>query len=73
MARARSLEGRVVLRAVVDRQGHVEQAITVVDSQPTFDAAAIDALRQWRFQPGRDHDGTTVRVLIEVPIRFQLR
>ena len=35
VARARNLEGRVVLRAVVDRDGHVEQAITVVESIPT--------------------------------------
>jgi len=38
-----------------------------------FDAAAVAALHQWRFEPGRDRDGKPVRVLIEVPIRFQLR
>ncbi len=72
-ARARNLEGRVVLRAVVDRAGQVEQAITVVDSIPLLDAAAVEALRQWRFTPGQDRDGHTVRVLIDLPIRFQLR
>jgi protein TonB len=73
VARARNLEGRVVLRAVVDRAGHVEQAITVVDSIPLLDAAAVEALRQWRFTPGEDRDGHAVRVLIDLPIRFQLR
>ena len=73
MARARSIEGRVLLRAVIDREGRVEEAITVVESAPTFDAAAVAALRKWRFEPGRDRDGKTVRVLVEVPIRFQLR
>jgi protein TonB len=72
-ARARGLEGRVVLRAVVGRDGRVEEAITVAESAAMFDAAAVAALRQWRFQPGRDRDGKPVRVLIEVPIRFQLR
>jgi protein TonB len=72
-ARARNLEGRVVLRAVVDRDGRVEQAITIVESIPLLDPAAIDALRQWRFTPGQDRDGHTVRVLIDLPIRFQLR
>ena len=72
-ARQRGLEGRVVLRAVVDRQGRVEEAITVVDSVPPLDAAAVDALRRWRFQPGRDRDLQPVRVLIDVPMRFQLR
>lgn len=73
LARARSQEGHVVLRAVVDRSGHIETAIMVVESQPVFDAAAVEALRQWRFEPGRDRDGNTVRVLVDVPIRFQLR
>jgi len=73
VARARNLEGRVVLRAVVDRDGRVEQAITVIESIPLLDAAAVDALRQWRFTPGQDRDGHTVRVLIDLPIRFQLR
>jgi protein TonB len=72
-ARARNLEGRVVLRAVVDRDGHVEEAITVVKSIPLLDASAVGALRQWRFQPGRDRDGQPVRVVVDVPIRFQLR
>jgi protein TonB len=72
-ARARGLEGRVVLRAVVGRDGHVEEAIKVLASAPMFDAAAVAALRKWRFQPGRDRNGKPVRVLIEVPIRFQLR
>jgi len=72
-ARARNLEGRVVLRAVVDRDGRVEQAINVVESIPLLDTAAVDALRQWRFTPGQDREGRTVRVLIDLPIRFQLR
>jgi len=73
MARARGLAGRVVLRAVVDRNGHIEDGITVVESMPIFDAAAAEALRKWLFEPGRDRDGTAVRVIIDVPVRFQLR
>jgi protein TonB len=73
LARARGLEGRVILTAVVDQQGRVEAAITVTQSMPLLDAAAVEALRQWRFEPGRARDGTPVRVRIEVPIRFQLR
>jgi protein TonB len=72
-ARSRGLQGRVVLQAVVGRDGHVEEAIKVLTSAGMFDAAAVAALRQWRFLPGRDRDGKPVRVLIEVPIRFQLR
>jgi len=73
LARMRGLEGQVVLRVVVDRDGHVEEAVTVVRSTPPFDTAAVDAVRRWRFEPGRDEGGRQVRVLLEVPIRFQLR
>lgn len=73
LARARGLEGRVILTAVVDQQGRVEAAITVTQSMSLLDAAAVEALRQWRFEPGRDRDGTPVRVRIEIPFRFQLR
>jgi protein TonB len=72
-ARARGLEGEVVLRAIVDQHGAVEPNVVVVESVPLLDQAAIEALRQWRFEPGRDNDNRAVRVLIEVPLRFRLR
>lgn len=72
-ARAQRIEGQVLLRAVVDRTGRIEDDIVVARSVPLLDAAAVAALRQWRFTPGRDEEGHDVRVLIEVPIRFQLR
>jgi protein TonB len=72
-ARAQHVEGQVLLRAVVDRAGHVEEHIVVVRSVAPLDDAAVAALRQWTFTPGRDHDGHTARVQIEVPMRFQLR
>lgn len=72
-ARARRLEGLVLLRAVVDRQGRVEEGVEVLESSPAFDEAAIAALRRWRFTPGRDDAGNAVRVQIDVPMRFQLR
>jgi protein TonB len=72
-ARARGIEGRVLLMVIVDASGRVEDDIKVLDSIPMLDQAAIDAVRQWSFTPGRDADGDPVRVQLEVPVRFTLR
>ncbi len=72
-ARRRRIEGEVVLRVVVDSNGRVENSIKVIESIPMLDRAAIEAVRKWRFSPGRNRDGTAVRVLLEVPLRFTLR
>jgi protein TonB len=45
-ARRQGIEGRVVLRAVIDRWGRVEDSIQVIESIPILDRAAMDALRQ---------------------------
>ena len=33
---------------------------------------AIDAVRQWRYKPGRDARGRAVRTLVNVSVRFDL-
>jgi protein TonB len=48
-ARAR-VQGVVILEAVVDREGRVED-VRVLRSIPLLDRAAIDAVRQWRYSP----------------------
>jgi protein TonB len=73
LARQRGIEGLVVLEAVLDLQGKIEEDIKVLQSIPPLDDAAIKALRQWRFKPAQDHHGRVVRVILEVPIRFVLK
>lgn len=74
-ARARELEveGQVLLEVVLDRRGRPEADIKVLKSVKLLDAAAIAAVRQWRFRPARDAEGNAVRVVMEVPVRFVLR
>jgi protein TonB len=72
-ARALQVEGQVLLEVVLDRQGRPESDIRVLHSVALLDAAAIAAVRQWRFRPARDAEGRPVRVLMEVPVRFLLR
>ena len=71
-ARLQGIEGQVLLEAIVDRTGRIEAEIKVLKSVAMLDKAAIEALRQWRFTPGRDANGQAVRVIVEVPIRFVL-
>lgn len=51
-ARSIGVEGRVVVRYDVTTAGTVANAV-VVESEPpgVFDAAALDAVRSWRFRP----------------------
>jgi TonB family protein len=69
------IQGSVRLQGVVERDGTMS-GITVVQSLDTqfgLDQAAINALKQWRFQPGTLADGTPVRVLVNVDLTFTLR
>jgi len=72
-ARRRGIEGLVLLEAVLDAEGRVAHDIAVLRSVPDLDAAAVAALRRWRFRPARDETGRAVPVILEVPIRFVLR
>lgn len=71
-ARDRGIEGIVLLEIVVAKSGSVEHDVTVIESIPSLDQAAITAVRRWRFAPGRQH-GMPVRVLLQIPLRFMLQ
>lgn len=72
-ARVRGVEGLVLLEAILDPEGRIENNIKVLQSIPSLDHAAVEALRRWRFQPARDRDNQPVRVILEVPVRFVLK
>jgi protein TonB len=72
-ARQRGIEGLVLLEAILDTNGRIEEDIKVLQSVPDLDGAAVAALRRWRFKPARDEQGRSVPVILEVPIRFVLR
>ena len=72
-ARAKKIQGRVLLIVVIDESGKVEDDIQVVDSIPMLDQAAIDAVHQWTFSPARDDGGNPVRVWLQVGVPFSLR
>jgi protein TonB len=69
-ARAARIEGIVILEATIDERGIVTDA-RVLRSEPLLDAAALTALRQWRYTPTL-LNGVPVRVLMTVTFRFGL-
>jgi periplasmic protein TonB len=73
VARRRRVEGLVMLEAILDREGHVEPGIKILQSIPMLDREALAAVEKWRFRPARGRDGAAVRVILEIPIRFVLR
>lgn len=70
LARAAKIEGLVILEATIDERGVVTDA-RVLRSVPLLDAAALTALKQWRYTPTL-LNGVPVRVLMTVTFRFSL-
>lgn len=71
LARQVKIEGTVVMEAILDRSGRVDQ-LRLVKSVPMLDQAALDAVRQWRYTPSV-LNGQPVAVLMTVTIRFTLQ
>ncbi len=71
-ARRRGLSGWVLVEFVVDEKGRVENPrVSRQEGHAGFQAAAIQAVRKWRFKPAT-RKGKMVRVRCTVKVDFQL-
>jgi TonB family protein len=70
VARQARVEGMVILEAKTDEQGNVIGA-RVLKSIPLLDQAAIDAVKQWKYEPIRIN-GKPRKILFTVTVRFAL-
>jgi len=70
MAREAHIEGTVVLEATIDETGRIDR-LKVLRSAPLLDAAALDAVRQWRYTPTL-LNGVRVPVLLTITVSFRL-
>lgn len=72
-ARARGLEGRVVLSVLVDERGRVAD-VRVLESDPAgvFDDAALSSARGWTFTPAT-RGGISTSAWVRQVVRFSLR
>jgi len=71
LARQSRLQGTVILEAILDRNGRIDR-VRVIRSVPLLDAAAMEAVRQWRYTP-TVLNGQPVQVLMTITINFQLQ
>ena len=65
------ITGVVILEAIIGVDGSVTDA-KVLQSIPILDAAAVDAVKQWRFEPTY-LNGVPVPVLMTVTVSFNLK
>ena len=71
-ARRANIEGEVELEIVVRRDGTVGDVKIVRGLRGGLNDRAVQAVRQWRFAPGR-MKGVPVDVVVEVGVEFRLR
>jgi len=69
-ARQVRVQGQVVLRAMISREGTIEN-LQVLSGHPMLVRAAVDAVRQWRYRPYL-LNGEPVEVETEVRVNFIL-
>ena len=70
IAKAQRLQGVVVLQAVIGKDGLLH-SITVVSGPPLLQQAAIDAVKQWKYQPYL-LGGEPVEIKTQVNLQFAL-
>lgn len=71
-ARDEKIEGTVLLSVEISEEGHAEQIRVRRGLHPDLDDAAVVAVQQWRFAPGRKK-GKPVRVPVCIEVNFRLR
>jgi len=70
-ARAKKIEGAVILSALVGPDGKAQDIQIVQSLDPDLDQKAIEAVGQWTFRPGT-RDGVPVKVRAQVAVNFRL-
>jgi periplasmic protein TonB len=71
-ARRARLPGVVLLEAVIDEEGNVEDVTVLRTSSPVFNDAAVGAVRGWKYRAALQN-GRPVRVYFRVRVEFELR
>lgn len=70
LAKQARIQGQVVLRAIISREGAIEN-LQVLSGHPMLAPAAVEAVRQWRYRP-YVLNGEPVEVETQVTVNFVL-
>jgi len=70
LARQARIQGTVILRAIINREGRIEN-LQLLSGHPMLVQAAIDAVRQWRYRPYVLND-QPVEVETQITVNFTL-
>ena len=65
--------GVVVLQVLVGTDGKVHDVEVLEDPDPRLTKVAVEAVKQWEFQPARDKDGKPLSVKSSVTLNFALK
>jgi protein TonB len=66
----RKAPGTVYIVFLVDEEGRVQNPVVQQSPDPVFDRAALDAIKKWKFEPGK-RNGKPVRFRMRQPITFK--
>ena len=69
-AKSLRMEGKVVLDAMVMEDGRLSD-LKVVQGEPIFTGAAMEAVKKWRYKPFL-LDGKTVKSPMRITVDFKL-
>jgi protein TonB len=70
LARSARIQGNVVLKAIIDKEGNI-QDLQLVSGHPMLVPAAIQAVKQWRYRPYL-LNGQPVEVETTITVIFSL-
>jgi TonB family protein len=71
-AREVRIQGVVIVQAVIDETGAVTSVRPLKGLPFGLTEAAVEAVRQWAFEPARDADGSPVAVYYNLTVNFQI-
>jgi protein TonB len=69
-ARAAGIEGRVILEAIINKEGRIV-SVKVLSGHPLLSDSAVKAVKQWIFQPATI-EGTPVKCYFSLKVEFHI-